>query len=67
MLRRYEVLFGKHHRPHPNQEPSIAQLSGLKALPDGAQCPYADFAIFHPYAARVMKHIKFSGLILTKS
>ena len=60
-------LYGKGQRPQPNQEPSIEQLSGLKALVDGGQCPYADFAIFQPYAARIMKRIKFSGLVITKS
>ena len=67
MLARYETLFGKGQRPQPNHEPSIEQLSGLKALVDGGQCPYADFAIFQPYAARIMKRIKFSGLVITKS
>lgn len=67
MFARYEALYGKQQRPHPNQEPSIEQLSGLKALVDGGQCPYADFAIFQPYAARIMKRIKFSGLILNKA
>jgi len=67
MLARYETLYGKGQRPQPNQEPSIEQLSGLKALVDGGQCPYADFAIFQPYAARIMKRIKFSGLVITKS
>lgn len=67
MFARYETLFGKGQRPNPNQEPSVEQLSGLKALVDSHQCPYADFAIFQPHAARIMKKIKFSGLILTKS
>lgn len=67
MFARYETLYGKQQRPHPNQEPSIEQLSGLKALVEGGQCPYADFAIFQPYAARIMKRIKFSGLILNKA
>ena len=64
---RYEVLFGKNQRPHPDHEPSIEQLSGLKALLDATQPPYADYAIFQPYAARIMKKIKFSGLILNKA
>ena len=67
MFARYEALFGKGQRPNPNQEPSVEQLSGVKALVDSNQCPYADFAIFQPHAARIMKKIKFSGLILTKS
>ena len=67
MMGRYETLFGKGQRPPPNQEPSVEQLSGLKALIDGNQCPYADFAIFQPHAARIMKKIKFSGLVLTKA
>jgi len=64
---RYEVLYGKNQRPHPDQEPSIEQLSGLKALLDTSQCPYADFAIFQPHAARIMKKIRFQGLILNKA
>ena len=32
MFGRYEVLYGKGQRPHPNQEPSIEQLSRLKSL-----------------------------------
>ena len=67
MFGRYEVLYGKGQRPHPNQEPSIEQLSGLKSLLDNNQCPYADFAIFQPFAARIMKRLKFSGLILNKA
>ena len=67
MMARYETLFGKGQRPPPNQEPSVEQLSGLKSLVDGNQCPYADFAIFQPHAARIMKKIKFSGLVLTKA
>ena len=67
MFSRYEVLYGKGQRPHQDHEPSIEQLSALKALADSGQCPYADFAIFQPHAARIMKRIKFSGLIMGKS
>ena len=67
MMARYETLYGRGQRPPPNQEPSVEQLSALKALIDGNQCPYADFAIFQPHAARIMKKIKFSGLVLTKA
>ena len=62
----YEVFYGKNQRPHPDQEPSIEQLSGLKALLDTSQSPYADFAMFQPHAARIMKKIRFSGLTLNK-
>ena len=34
---------------------------------DTSQCPYADFAIFQPHAARIMKKIRFQGLILNKA
>jgi hypothetical protein len=64
---RYETLFGKGQRPRPEQEPSIEQLSGLKSLLDASQCPYADYAIFQPHAARIMKRIRFSGLVLNKA
>ena len=64
---RYETLYGKNQRPHPDQEPSIEQLSGLKALLDSTATPYADFAIFQPHAARIMKKIRFHGLVLNKA
>ena len=67
MYSRYEVLYGRGQRPLPRHEPTVEQLSGLKALTDGGQAPYVDFAVFQPFGARMMKRIKFAGLILNKA
>eukprot|EP00435_Cladocopium_sp_Y103_P069983 s60_g34.t1 len=67
MYARFETLFGKGQRPLPQQEPTIEQLSGLKSLVESGQAPFADFAIFQPYGARMMKRIKFAGMVLNKA
>ena len=67
MYSRYEVLYGRGQRPSARHEPTVEQLSGLKALTDGGQAPYVDFAVFQPFGARMMKRIKFAGLVLNKA
>ena len=67
LFARYEAVFGVNQRPLPNQEPSVEQLSALKALVDSGQCPYCDFSVFQPHQARIMKRLKFSGLIMGKA
>eukprot|EP00435_Cladocopium_sp_Y103_P068129 s251_g31.t1 len=42
---RYETLYGKLQRLLPNYEPTTQQRSDLKILLDGAQAPFADFAL----------------------
>ena len=52
--------------PHPDEEPTVDQLSGIKALVDTGSPPYADFAIFGPHANRLKKKIAMAGYVMAR-
>ena len=45
-------FFGRVERPPPNLEPTVEQLSGLKALVEPGQAPNANFGLFQPFGGR---------------
>ena len=53
--------------PSEDEELSIEQLSGLKALFEASRPPYCDFAVFGPYHHRIQKKIKMNGIKLSPS
>ena len=52
--------------PHPDEEPTVDQLSGIKALTESGAPPYADFAIFGPHANRLKKKIAMNGFVMAR-
>ena len=66
MFGRYEAFFGKGHRPPSNREPTVEQLTAMKALLSTGQVPYADFAVWGPHGSRIKKKLKFQGLTFNR-
>lgn len=60
---RYEVVYGK-GEPPKESEPTTEQITAIRHLLDQGSVPYVDFAIFGPYGMRIMKKVKFSGVML---
>ena len=52
--------------PHPDEEPTVEQLSAIKALVESGSPPYVDFAIFGPHANRLKKKIAMSGYTMAR-
>ena len=48
--------------PHPDEEPTIDQLTALKAVIDSGAPPNVDFSIWRPHANRFKKVLAFHGL-----
>ena len=63
-LQRYAAIYGKDQKPRPQTEPSIEQLTCLKAILDEGAVPYVDFAIFGPFQGRLQRKLKLVGLQL---
>ena len=49
--------------PLPEEDISVEQLAGLKALFKTA-APYVDLAVFGPFGCRIASKLKFSGLLM---
>lgn len=62
-----EVSYGRGARRILQHEPTVEQLSGLKALVETRQTPYEDPAKFQPSGASMMKRIKFAGSVVHKA
>ena len=67
MYARYETVFGRDCRPPIDRDPTAEQVSGIHSLVSTGRTPYCDFAVFGPHGARIMKRIKFHGLVQDKS
>jgi hypothetical protein len=52
------------HDPRPEEDITLEQLSGLKALFASGSAPYVDLAIWGPFGQRTQRKLKLSGLIL---
>ena len=60
---RWERLFGNGKRPKPDQEATIAQLSGLHYLLVSGQVPTVDFAVWGPHGNRIERKLRLSGSV----
>ena len=52
--------------PHPDEEPTLEQLSALYGVVTSGQPPYVDFAVWLPHQNRLRRKIALSGLTLTR-
>ena len=50
--------------PLPEEDISVEQLAGLKALFKTGASPYVDLAVFGPFGCRIASKLKFSGLLM---
>ncbi|CAJ1454754.1 unnamed protein product [Effrenium voratum] len=66
MYARYETVFGRDCRPPIDRDPTAEQVSGIHSLVSTGRTPHCDFAVFGPHGARIMKRIKFHGLVQDK-
>ena len=60
---RWERLFGSGKRPKPDQEATMAQLSGLHYLLESGQVPTVDFAVWGPHGSRIERKLRLSGSV----
>ena len=50
--------------PEEDEEITGEQLAGLDALIQANRVPYADFAVFRPYGARIERQMEFIARVL---
>ena len=50
--------------PRPEEDVTLDQIDGLKALYASGEAPYVDLAVWGPFGRRVQKRLKMSGLIM---
>ena len=62
----YYAIYRKQmgHNPRPEEDITMEQLSGLKALFASGAAPYVDLSIWGPYGHRTQRKLKLSGLVL---
>ena len=61
---RYQLIFGKGEMPPKDTEPTGEQISAVKHLLESNVPPYVGFSVYGPFAQRMQKRIKLSGVTL---
>ena len=60
--KRYQQVYGQGEMPPKDAEPTTEQVSAVLHLLGEGMPPYVDFAVFGPFAQRMQKRLKMSGL-----